>query len=133
MASLYSAHFVFRAVLMRFQLDAVVEHNPLDGHTQHHVQFAGTRRQRRWQTDHLAVPSVCRRIVDSAMRRLLVHIDDPLVQHLAKRAQQNYSVPSRVVVVTLRDVAESGSRVAVHQVVTHRALEPFQLALVPGH
>src|SRR5215208_254638 len=67
------------------------------------------------------------------MRRLQVHADDPSMKHLAKGAQQNDSVPARVVVITFQDVAESRSWVAVHQVVAHGALESFEFPLVPGH
>ena len=31
------------------------------------------------------------------MGRLQIHIDDPLVEHLAKRAQQDYGVPAGLV------------------------------------
>jgi ribosomal protein L39E len=120
-------------VFQTLQFDAVVEHNALDGHPQHNVQLAGTRRQWRRQADRLAVPPVSRGIPDAPMGRLQIHIDDPPVEHLAKRAQQNDGVPAGIVVVALQDIAECRPRVPVHQVVTHRALEPFQLALIPGH
>ena len=42
-------------------------------------------------------------------------------------------MPTGIVVVTLQNIAESRSRVAVHQVVTHRSLKSFQFAFVPGH
>ena len=74
-----------------------------------------------------------RSILDAAMRRLQIHVDDPLVQHLAKRTEQNDGVLAGIVVVAFQDIAERGSRVAVHQIVIHRALKSFKLALVPGH
>ena len=48
-----------------------------------------------------------------------------------KRAQQNDGVPGGIVVIALKDIAEGGSRISVHQIVIHRALEAFELALVP--
>ena len=72
-----------------------------------------------------------RRIFDAAMRCLQVHVDDPLVQHLPERAQQDDGVPGGIVVIALQDIAEGGSRVSVHQIVVHRALKSFKLALVP--
>ena len=56
-----------------------------------------------------------------------------LCKHLAERAEQNDGVPAGIVVIAFQDVAECGSRIAVHQIVIHRALESFKLALVPGH
>lgn len=74
-------------VLQAFQFDAVVEHNPLDDHPQHNVQLTCSRRQWRWQADRLAMPPVSRGVLDAAMRRLQIHVDDPSVEHLAKRTQ----------------------------------------------
>src|SRR6266498_191207 len=73
-------------VFETFQFDAVVEYNTLDGHPQHNVQLAGARRQRRRQSDRLAVPPMSRGILDAPMGRLQIHVDDPPVKHLAKRA-----------------------------------------------
>src|SRR5580658_6572481 len=67
------------------------------------------------------------------MGRLQIHVDDPLVEHLAKCAQQNDGVAGGIVVVTFQNVAECCPRIAVHQIVVHRALEPFELTFVPGH
>ncbi len=74
-----------------------------------------------------------RRVFDTAMRRLQIHIDYPLVQHLAKCAQHNDGVLGRIVLVALKDTAECGSRISVHQIVIHSALESFKLAFVPGN
>src|SRR5205823_14618285 len=82
---------------------------------------------------YIALPPMSRSILDATMRRLQVDVDDPPVKHLAERTQQDYGLPARIVIITFQDVAERRSRVAVHQIVAHRALKSFKLALVPGH
>ena len=42
-------------------------------------------------------------------------------------------MPAGIVVIALQDIAECGPRVSVHQIVIHRALKAFELALVPGN
>jgi hypothetical protein len=70
-----------------FQFNTVVEHNPLDGHPQYNFQFAGARRQWRWQVAYIALPPMSRSILDATMRRLQVDVDDPPMEHLAERAE----------------------------------------------
>src|SRR5208337_726574 len=50
---------------------------------------------------------------------------------LPKRAQQNDGVPGGIVVIAIKDIAEGGSRISMHQIVVHSSLEAFKLALVP--
>ena len=84
---------LFAIEFQPLQFDAVVEDNALGRHSQHNVKFAGTRQAASAAGAHFGVPPMSRRIVDPAMRRLQIYVDDPLVQHLPKRAQQNDGVP----------------------------------------
>jgi hypothetical protein len=74
---------------------------------------------------------VGRRVLDAAVGRLQVHIDDPFVQHLAERAQHDDGVPCGIVLVALQNITERSPGISVHQVVIHRALESFEFAFVP--
>src|SRR6185312_12804968 len=77
------------------------------------------------------MPAMGGGVFDAAVRRLQVHVDDPLVQHLPEGAQQNDSVAGGIVLIALEDIAEGGSRISMHQIVIHRALKAFELSLVP--
>src|ERR1041384_5424384 len=77
------------------------------------------------------MPTMGGRVFDAAVWRLQVHVDDPLVQHLPERAHQYDCVAGGIVLITLEDIAEGGSRSSMHQIVIHRALKAFELSLVP--
>src|SRR6266849_6394862 len=83
---------LWSVVFQAFQFDAVVEHHSLSRHAKHEIQLARIRRQRRRQGARIAVPPMGRRVLDTAMGRLQIHVDDPVVQDLAERAQDNYSL-----------------------------------------
>jgi len=52
-------------------------------------QLISLRRRWRRRADHFAVSPVSRCVLDAATGRLQLHVDDPLVEHLAKRTQYN--------------------------------------------
>ena len=101
-------------VFQPLQLDAVMKDDALRGHSEHDIKFAGAHWQWRRQSRHFTMPAMCRCVLDAPMGRFQIHIDNPLVEHLAECAEQNDSVLAGIIVIAFEDIAECGSGVAVY-------------------